>query len=305
MPEQPEKTTKTTDSIDALLNQVAQGAEFHFQSGLCGDWALPMNKPSLAGLHLVTQGHCWFGLLGNSLHTQQLHAGDVIFVNQGVSHFLSHSPIPNNVTESEIPSFCIPEHKDNGIVCYDIESPSTTTDIVFSLLPPWLIISTIEQATTLQNIINMIRDEAKSPTPGHQAIVQRLSEVLAIQFLRAVVEQGAELRGPLAALHDRQLRPLVLALVQQPGADWTVETMSQQVFLSTSAFAERCLKHTGLSPKKLLDQIRLQRAQSLLMQSTLSIETISLQLGYQSTTAFSRFFKKYTGVSASSYRHPE
>ncbi|NQZ17417.1 MAG: AraC family transcriptional regulator [Idiomarina sp.] len=303
MTETPEQPTKTSDTVEALLNQVAQGTEFHFQSGLCGDWTLMANEPQKAALHLVTEGDCWFGFPFKNTDVISLHAGDVIFVNQGISHFLSYNQIPNNITEDEIPSFCQPEHQQNGIVCYDINSPSQITDTVFRLLPPWIVLNHNCQANEMQALISMIRAETKHSEPGSQAIVQRLSDVLAIHLLRAVINGQQELTGPLAALQDRYLRGLVLAIIDEPAGDWSVETMAKKAYLSTSAFAERCHKQTGMAPKKLVDQLRLQRARMLLSKTQLPLELVAEQLGYQSATAFNRFFKRYEGISASEYRH--
>ncbi|WP_339618216.1 AraC family transcriptional regulator [Idiomarina abyssalis] len=126
-------------------------------------------------------------------------------------------------------------------------------------------------------------------------------------LLRQVIDQGESLNGPLAALNDRQLRSVVIAIIDEPGADWSVEHLAELAYLSVSAFAERCLKKTGLTPKKLVDQLRLQRARMLLNGSQLPLDLIAEQLGYQSATAFSRFFKKYAGLSPADYRqnyHP-
>ncbi|PHR95090.1 MAG: hypothetical protein COA80_11410 [Leeuwenhoekiella sp.] len=302
MTETPESTTKLSDSVDALLNQVAQGTEFHFQSGLCGDWTLIAEEPEKAALHLVTEGNCWFGFPSDHSSVTELHSGDVIFVNQGISHFISRSPIPTPMKADQIANFCQPKHEQHGIVCYDINSPSATTDTVFRLLPPWVILSHHNQAQSMQSLITMIRDETKQGKPGAHVIAQRLSDVLAVQLLREVISSHSELTGPLAALQDRQLRGLVLAIIDEPGGDWCVETMSKQAFLSPSAFADRCHKQTGMAPKKLVDQLRLQRARMLLKNTQLPLELIAEQLGYQSATAFSRFFKRYEGVSANSYR---
>lgn len=302
MTEIPEQVTKTTDTVDALLNQVAQGTEFHFQSGLCGDWTLMAKKPQKAALHLVTEGDCWFGFPSKHTDITELHAGDVIFVNQGISHFLSYSPIPNDIAEHEIPAFCESEHQQNGIVCYDINSPSQITDTVFRLLPPWVILSRNCQANEMQSLISMIQTETKHGEPGSQTIIQRLSDVLAIHLLRAVISGHKELTGPLAALQDRYLRGLVLAIIDEPAGDWSVEMMAQKVFLSPSALADRCHKQTGMAPKKLVDQLRLQHARMLLSNTELPLDLVAEQLGYQSATAFSRFFKRYAGISASQYR---
>tara|TARA_B100000700_G_scaffold47174_1_gene49677 strand:+ start:3299 stop:3649 length:351 start_codon:yes stop_codon:yes gene_type:complete len=80
-----------------LLNQVAQGTEFHFQSGLCGDWTLLANKPTKAALHLVTEGHCWFGLSPQQPSVLELNAGDIIFVNPNTSK--THSADFLNATQ--------------------------------------------------------------------------------------------------------------------------------------------------------------------------------------------------------------
>lgn len=302
MTETTEQPTKTTTTIDALLNQVAQGTEFHFQSGLCGNWTLMAKEPGKAAIHLITAGDCWFGFPASKTALTQLHVGDVIFVNQGVSHFISREPVPNDIAEHDIPAFCQPAHQQHGIVCYDIDSPSPTSDTVFKLLPPWVILNQPQQPVDMQAIIRMIQAETTTNGPGSQPIVQRLSDVLAMHLLRAVINTHQQLTGPLAALQDRQLRGLVLAIIDNPASDWSVECMAAKAFLSPSAFAERCHKQTGMAPKKLLDQLRLQRARMLLSRTELSLDLIAEQLGYQSAAAFSRFFKRYAGCSPSQWR---
>jgi len=126
--------------------------------------------------------------------------------------------------------------------------------------------------------------------------------VLAIHLLRAVIDGHQELTGPLAALQDKYLRDLVFTIIEHPAANWSVESMAKQVFLSPSAFAERCDKQTGLSPKKLVDKLRMQRARMLLNNTALPLTAIAQQVGYQSVAAFSRFFKRYAGIAASDYR---
>lgn len=171
MTKTPDSATKTPNTVDALLNQVAQGTEFHFQSGLCGDWTLLAREPDTAALHLITQGDCWFGFPSSQTDVQALHAGDVVFVNQGVSHFLSRQPVPSQIPEQEISRFCQLEHQQHGVVCYDINSPSQTTDTVFRLLPPWVILSRQQQAHDMQALITMIRAETQAGEPGSQTVV--------------------------------------------------------------------------------------------------------------------------------------
>ncbi|WP_286844307.1 AraC family transcriptional regulator [Idiomarina sp. UBA4206] len=302
-----EHTTQTTEALNELLEQVAQGTELHFESGLCGDWTLMVKRPEKVAFHVVTKGDCWFGFPDSSVAPVKLSASDIIFVNKGVSHFLSETQIPSDINESDIPQYCQPDHQQYGVVCYDVKSAPGANDTLFQLLPPWLILKQADQYQQLSHIIEMIRFETTQQAPGYHTVISRLSDVLALNLLRQVIDQGESLNGPLAALNDRQLRSVVIAIIDEPGADWSEEHLAELAYLSVSAFAERCIKKTGLTPKKLVDQLRLQRARMLLNGSQLPLDLIAEQLGYQSATAFSRFFKKYAGLSPADYRqnyHP-
>lgn len=291
--------------MNELIAQIADGTELHFESGLCGDWALNARNPAKVGLHLVTQGHCWFTFPGSGQTPQQLQMGDAIFINKGTSHIMSASRIANDVARTDIPSFIESQHKDFGLVCYDMDNPNEATDTLFQLLPAWVVLKRADQTHQLAALITMIRKEVLGRATGYLAVIQRLSDVVAIQLLREVIARGDALKGPLAALNDNKLRPVVMAIMAEPGEDWRIERMAEKAFLSNSAFAERCLKQTGLTPKKLADHIRLHSAKALLKRSTLSLDQIAAQVGYQSSTAFGRFFKKYTGISANDFRESE
>jgi AraC-like DNA-binding protein len=295
-------TTQTTEALNELLEHVAQGTELHFESGLCGDWTLMARKPEKAAFHIVTKGDCWFGVPDSQFVPVKLTASDIIFVNKGVSHFLSETQIPSAINSSDIPKYCQATHEQSGVVCYDVNSSSGTNDALFQLLPPWLILKQTEQYQQLSQIIELIRAEIIKQSPGYQTVISRLSDVLALNLLRQVIDQGESLNGPLAALNDRQLRTAITAVIKEPGADWSVEHLAELAYLSVSAFAERCVRKTGLTPKKLVDQLRLQRARTLLNSSQYPLDFIAEKLGYQSATAFSRFFKKYTGFSPADYR---
>ncbi|MCA1767145.1 MAG: AraC family transcriptional regulator [Idiomarina sp.] len=297
-----EHTTQTTETLNQLLEQVAQGTELHFESGLCGDWTLMAKQPEKVAFHIVTKGVCWFGIPDSSVNPIKLDTSDIIFVNKGVSHFLSETQIPSNIHESDIPQYCQQSHEQAGVVCYDVNSAPGANDTLFELMPSWLVLKQTDQYQQLSHIIKLIRKETIEQSPGYQTVISRLSDVVALNLLRQVIGQDEDLSGPLAALNDKQLCSVVIAVIADPGADWSVEHLSELAYLSVSAFAERCIKKTGLTPKKLIDQLRLQRAYKLLNGSHRPLDLIAEQLGYQSATAFSRFFKKNTGISPANYR---
>ena len=62
------------------------------------------------------------------------------------------------------------------------------------------------------------------------------------------------------------------------------------------------IKHEGISPKKYLNEIRLQNAKALLKSTRHSVTEIAASVGFSDVLAFSRFFSRFTGVSPTVYR---
>lgn len=61
-------------------------------------------------------------------------------------------------------------------------------------------------------------------------------------------------------------------------------------------------KYFGVSPRKYLSDLKLSKAKLLLLKPKLSINDISLALGYQNMSSFSRQFKRWVGISPDNYR---
>jgi AraC-like DNA-binding protein len=68
---------------------------------------------------------------------------------------------------------------------------------------------------------------------------------------------------------------------------------------------QRRLKSEGSSFKQLLAKTRLELAKHFLRDTTLSMSDISIELGYSESSAFMRFFKQHTGVTALTFRQEQ
>ena len=72
--------------------------------------------------------------------------------------------------------------------------------------------------------------------------------------------------------------------------------------MSPSNF-QRCFKQeTGFSPQHYAMELRLENARSRLMSGSESIPEIAMECGFSDRYAFSKAFRKYTGVSPARYR---
>ncbi|MGE8415897.1 MAG: AraC family transcriptional regulator N-terminal domain-containing protein [Pseudomonas sp.] len=102
--------------------------------------------------------------------------------------------------------------------------------------------------------------------------------------LRALVEQQghfARVAASLNHLHQHYTEPL------------NVETLARCANMSASAFHEHFKRSTLLSPVQYLKRLRLLKAQQLLLGEGLGVAQVAHRVGYQSTSQFSREYKRY------------
>ncbi|MGD9212400.1 MAG: helix-turn-helix domain-containing protein, partial [Desulfobacteraceae bacterium] len=81
-----------------------------------------------------------------------------------------------------------------------------------------------------------------------------------------------------------------------------VEKLADIVNMSPSSFHRAFKKVTSSSPIQYVKKIRLDKAKSLLIEQGLRVNEAATQVGYESTTQFSREFKRHFGNSPISYR---
>lgn len=82
----------------------------------------------------------------------------------------------------------------------------------------------------------------------------------------------------------------------------SLDSLSAFANLSKYHFAREFKKYTGFSPNDYLLELRIRHACILLMNSTLSIEQISNEVGIPNMSNFIRQFKKRTGLTPSAFR---
>jgi AraC-like DNA-binding protein len=108
--------------------------------------------------------------------------------------------------------------------------------------------------------------------------------------------------GWLAGLRDRHVGRALALMHERPAEAWTMERLAERVGLSRSALHERFTKFTGHAPMQYLTQWRMQLAGTLLRQSSASIASVALDVGYESEAAFSRAFRRVAGTPPSQWR---
>jgi len=81
----------------------------------------------------------------------------------------------------------------------------------------------------------------------------------------------------------------------------SLEDVAKHLNVSKSTLSRK-LKQEGTSYKVILEDLKKQEAQNLLLNSEVSVEAIALKLGYEDHSNFGRSFKRWFGCSPSAYR---
>lgn len=83
--------------------------------------------------------------------------------------------------------------------------------------------------------------------------------------------------------------------------DLTVSSIAKEFFYVPSYLTRLFKKYASVNPNKYITKIRMEKAVNLLSNRELSIEQISVLVGYKNPFYFSKEFKRYYGVSPSRY----
>ncbi len=108
--------------------------------------------------------------------------------------------------------------------------------------------------------------------------------------------QGAVLRQ-VAGIDDRfsQIRNAVIGMRRDFATAFQVEDLARTANMSTSAFQRRFKASTGLSPIQYQKQIRLYEARRLLFARPGDVAAVSLSVGYESLSQFTREYARMFG----------
>jgi AraC-like DNA-binding protein len=152
-------------------------------------------------------------------------------------------------------------------------------------------------------LLEAMEAELAGRRSGRAAIATRLANVVAAAAIRTWIESDCAAAGDaMVPLRDPYLARAIAAMHREPGAAWTVAGLAGVAASSRSVFADRFRAAVGVSPKRYLMRVRMQRATVMLGRDRLSVAETAMRLGYRSDAAFSRAFRRFAGSSPREWR---
>ena len=270
--------------------------------------------------HLITEGTCWCHMDG--LAPVRLDAGDIVVVPHGDAYQLSSHPAPSStglslaqilewfqmMAAGRLP-FVVEEGGDLpqrvGVVCGFLGCDALPFNPVLSTLPRLLPLRrTVSMGRDrLATLIDFAVGEAQGQRAGRRSILLRLSELMFVEVARRYLMTVPEAeRGWLAGLRDPLVGRALARLHAEPGRAWTIEELARDVASSRTVLTERFTHLVGEPPMHYLTRWRIHLAATLLTSNGAKVSAVARQVGYDSDAAFSRAFKKLTGVAPAAWR---
>lgn len=309
------------DPLSDVLRAVRLNGAYFYQVEAATPWAVsaprapdltPRVLPEsehLISYHILTSGACWASVDGETPVLMQ--AGDAVVFPQGDSHTLSST---NQRTRGGAPPEVGPaRHRetlrvgpgspsDTTFVCGFLGCDARPYNPLLASLPRMLVVNGVAGGW-LSHFPRHVVEESRGDRVGSGTLLTRLAELMFLEVLRAHYEQlGPQHTGWLAGLKDPVVGAALVLMHEQPSRQWTIAELAHQIATSRTVLAVRFAELVGMPPVHYLTRWRLQLATELLAQGSAKLATVAARVGYESEAAFSRAFKRETGLSPAAWR---
>lgn len=310
------------DPLSDLLRVLRLDGAFFYAVKAGGPWGVeacesrqlrPLIMPRaehLISYHIVTQGVCYGGLAGAEL--VELNPGDVIVFPHGDAHVMTSHPGMKAVPRER---GSVPERFPETVVLGTGAVRATTMFVcgflgcdlrpfnpLLASLPRRMHMRGLSN-TWLGNFTRQVTEESQATRAGADTVLTRLAELMFIEVVRKYLDElGPNQTGWLAGLRDEVVGRALTLLHARPGHPWTLAELAQETASSRSKLVERFTELVGQPPMQYLTRWRMQVAANRLLESQAKVAAVGADVGYESEAAFSRAFKKATGLAPGAWR---
>ncbi|MET8965846.1 AraC family transcriptional regulator [Streptomyces sp. NPDC004074] len=298
------------DSVSRLLRMARLGAALdkHCLLGAGTRMNVPAHGELEAPFHVLLDGACRLQV-GTVL--LDLRPGDVVMIPSGAPHrvITAGDAGPAGTAETAGEAFVTTRSEHGGEPVIDLFCGHYTFDagagsLLFASLPDPVHVSfgqSAESDEVLRMLSALMRGEAQREGEGTAAVLSALCTVLLAMVLRTA--RGDTTRTTLwTAAADGRIASAVESMLNDPGADWTIERLSRAAAMSRATFLRHFTQDTGTTVGAFLARARLMAAAELLTTTHATVASVAGQVGYSSESAFSRAFRAHLGTTPARFR---
>ncbi|QXI29518.1 AraC family transcriptional regulator [Pseudomonas vanderleydeniana] len=226
-------------------------------------------------VHLLKSGRLSLGAGGRTLRIEE------------PSLVLIPRPLPHHLVASEADAaelVCASLRFDGGI------------DNPLSVALSETIVMPLDAVPMIEGTLDWLFGEAFAEHCGREAVMNRLFELMVIQFLRHMMAYHSMTTGMMAGLADLRLAKAMTMMHNHPERPWTVAELAQEANMSRASFAAHFHRVVGQTPADYVLSWRVSLAQKRLREGR-PIALIADEVGYESPSALARAFRRKIGES--------
>lgn len=270
-----------------------------------GEWSIKFSgQHDTIKCYAVVSGGCWLAVEG-VCEPVRLNAGDCFVLPSGRPfHLASDMAIPpvdsKTIFPPARPGGVVRVNDGGGVFLAGsrFAVSGSHAGLLLDLLPPIVHIHKESEQAALRWSVERMMEEMHDGQPGGLLIAQHLAHMMLVQALRMHLAEGANGGANwFAALADKQIGAAIKAIHADPAYRWTLQELAKHAGMSRSTFAARFRETAGETSMEYLSRWRMLLAADKLENSSDSIATIAIALGYESESAFSTAFKRIMGCS--------
>jgi AraC-like DNA-binding protein len=147
-----------------------------------------------------------------------------------------------------------------------------------------------------------VMDELLQQEVGVGAMTASLLKQIIVSLVRRSLRSSQRWTERFSIFADRQVSRAFADMVARPGAAHSVQSLAHSAGLSRSAFMARFSDVFGQSPMAILRDLRMRQAAIELTTTTMPIDVIAHNAGYDSHSSFVRAFRKAYKRDPSDFR---
>jgi len=159
-----------------------------------------------------------------------------------------------------------------------------------------------EKREKLNNITGLIFDELQNSDDYSQDIVLNLLHLFLLESRRIFDQQNRAPKEELDTTPDTTIIKFKQLIEENFTKEKNVSPYAEMLNMNPSCLNELAKRTTGITAGELIRNRVIDETKKLLYSSKMSGKEIAYELGFDDPAYFSRFFKKYTGITLKEFR---